>query len=134
MSQVDEAWKGVGEQFQKLGAMFREHYEAHEGATEEPPSDAEMEEAVRKLTEGIKSAFGAAGDTFKDPALKEEARVTASSFFNALGATFEEIAATITAKGEKASGTTSDASGEWVSDVEPEETSEPAQAAEDEEG
>jgi hypothetical protein len=132
MSQVDEAWKDVGEQFQKLGAMFREHYDAQEGEPEEPPSDEEMEEAVRKLTEGIKSAFGAAGDTFKDPALMDEARVTASSFFNALGATFEEIAATITAKREKASGTTPEASGEWVPDGHPDE--ETGAAPDDEEG
>lgn len=121
MSQVDEAWKDVGMQFQKMGAMFREHYEAQEGeAPAEPPSDEEMEEAIRKFSEGMKAAFGAAGDTFKDPALKETARTTAGSFFNALGATFNEIAAQIEAVANRteAQSTPPEPTGTW----EPEDT------------
>ncbi|MFO7699105.1 MAG: hypothetical protein R6W79_00665 [Acidimicrobiia bacterium] len=102
MSQMDEAWSDVGERFKRLGSMYKEHYKAHEGDPDrETPTDEEVAEALRQLGTSIRTAFEAAGDTIADPDLKEEARGTASSFFNALGTTFNELAAQIAAKRER---------------------------------
>ena len=102
MSQMDEAWSDVGERFKRLGSMYKEHYKAHEGDPErETATDEEVAEALRQLGSSIRTAFEAAGDTIADPDLKEEARGTASSFFNALGTTFNELSAQIAAKRDR---------------------------------
>ncbi len=103
MSQMDEAWSDVGERFKRLGSMYREHYRAHEGDPDrETATDEEVAEALRQLGASIRTAFEAAGDTIADPDLKEEARGTASSFFNALGTTFNELGAQIAARRDRA--------------------------------
>lgn len=102
MSQMDEAWSDVGERFKRLGSMYKEHYKAHEGDPDrETVTDEEVAEALRQLGASIRTAFEAAGDTIADPALKEEARGTASSFFSALGTTFNEFSAQIAAKRDR---------------------------------
>jgi hypothetical protein len=88
MSQSDQAWEDVGEQFKKLGAMFREHYEAQRTETEE-----EVTEAVRGFSENMRSALGAVIETVTDSDVHEEARDTAGSFLEALGATFSQLGA-----------------------------------------
>jgi Flp pilus assembly pilin Flp len=102
MSQMDEAWSDVGERFKRLGSMYKEHYKAHAvDAEAESATDEEVAEALRQLGASIRTAFEAAGDTISDPELKEEARGTASSFFNALGTTFNDLAAQIATKRER---------------------------------
>ena len=98
MSQADEAWNEVGEQFKKLGSMFKQHFE-----TEPEPSvsEDEVKEAVHTLGESIKTAFSAFGDAVTDPELQEEARQTAGSFFDALGTTFSEVGAEISERREQ---------------------------------
>jgi hypothetical protein len=91
MSQVEEAWLEVGEQLKRLGALFRDHYEA-QGVDEDPVvSEEEVAEAVQTLGAGMMAALGAAGDTLSDPELVTETRETAGAIFAALGATFSEL-------------------------------------------
>jgi predicted HAD superfamily phosphohydrolase len=92
MSQSEEAWNDVGEQFRKLGSMFKHHYEAqeHDEGTE-VVSEGEVRDAVRTLGESIRTAYVTVGDAIKDPEVQEEARQTAGSLFDALGATFSEL-------------------------------------------
>jgi hypothetical protein len=92
MSQSDETWNEVGEGFKKLGSLFRDHYRAQAGEGEEPTvSDEEVKEAISTLGDSIKTAFATVGDAFRDPEVQEEAKDTARSFFDALGATFADI-------------------------------------------
>jgi hypothetical protein len=92
MSQSDETWNEVGEGFKKLGSLFRDHYRAQTGEGEEPTvSDEEVKEAISTLGDSIKTAFATVGDAFRDPEVQEEAKDTARSFFDALGATFADI-------------------------------------------
>ncbi len=92
MSQSDEAWNDVGEQFKKLGSMFKHHYEAQErDEGTEVVSEGEVRDAVRSLGESIRTAFATVGDAVTDPEVQEEARQTAASLFDALGATFSEL-------------------------------------------
>ena len=92
MSQSDETWNEVGEGFKKLGSMFKQHYESQEEAEgSEAISDDEVKDAVRTIGESLKTAFATVGDTVKDPEVQDEAKQTAKSFFDALGATFAEL-------------------------------------------
>ena len=92
MSQSDEAWNEVGEQFKKLGSTFKHHYQAHDDSQKSVvPSDSDVKDALATLGESVKQAFGAVGDTLSDPEIKEETRQTAGMFFDALGTTFSEF-------------------------------------------
>ena len=92
MSQSDESWNDVGERFKKLGSMFKQHYEAQDAEeASEAVSDEEVKEAVATLGESIKTAFATVGDAVKDPEVQDEAKQTAKSFFDAIGATFTEL-------------------------------------------
>ena len=92
MGQSDEAWNDVGEQLKTLGLMFKSHYQEYEGEDfTEVVSDAEVKDALRTLGESVKAAFATVGDAFADPEIRDEARQTAGSFFDALGATFSEF-------------------------------------------
>jgi hypothetical protein len=99
MSQSDNTWNNVGEQLEKLGSVFRHHYEARENEEGgEVISDDEIKEAMRTLGESIKTAFGAVGDAVTDPDLQDAARQTVGSFFEALGATFSELGSEISGR------------------------------------
>jgi len=92
VSQSDEAWGEVVEQVKKLGSMFAYHYQAQEGETNaEVVSNDEVKDALLTLGESFKAAIGTVGDAIKDPEVQDEARQTAASFFDALGATFSEL-------------------------------------------
>ncbi len=92
MSQSGEAWNDVGEQFKRLGATFKRHYESHDGTQgPEVPSEDEVKDALRTLGESVKHALGAVGDTVSDPEIKEETRQTTALFFDALAVTFSEL-------------------------------------------
>ena len=92
MGQSDDAWSDVGEQLKTLGSMFKSHYQNHEGEVRvEVVSDDKVKEALRTLGESVKTAFASVGDAFADQEIRTEARQTAGSFFDAVGATFSEL-------------------------------------------
>lgn len=96
MDQSDRAWNNVGEQLMTLGMMVKSHYQAYEGEDfTEVVSDAEVKDAIRTLGESVKAAFSTVGDAVADAEIRDEARQTAGSFFNALGVTFSELGADI---------------------------------------
>ena len=100
MNRSDEAWEDVGEQFRKLGAMFRDHYEAQrpEGLSE--AEEEEVSEAVRSFADNMRSALGALIETVTDSEVHGEARQTAGSFLEALGTTFAELGADLRRRGD----------------------------------
>ena len=101
MGQSEEAWNEVGEQFKSLGSMCKVHYLAQEdGDTSEVVSDDEVKDALRTLGESLKAAFATVGDAVADPEIRDEARQTAGSFFDALGATFSDLGHDISKRGE----------------------------------
>jgi hypothetical protein len=96
MGQSDDAWNDVGEQLKTLGSMFKSHYKSHEGEIRvEVVSDDEVKEALLTLGDSVKTAFASIGDAIADQEIRTEARQTAGSFFDALGATFSELGADI---------------------------------------
>jgi hypothetical protein len=101
MSQSDETWNDVGEQFKKLGSMLKYHYRAQEGEEGgEVASEDEVKDAVRAVGESIKAAFATVGEVVRDPEVRDEARETVASFFDALGVTFSELADDISRRRE----------------------------------
>ena len=96
MGQSDDAWSDVGEQLKTLGSMFKNHYQNHEGEIRvEVVSDDKVKEALHTLGDSVKTTFASIGDAFADQEIRAEARQTASSFFDALGATLSELGAEI---------------------------------------
>jgi len=101
MGQSEEAWNEVGEQFKSLGSMLKVHYQAYEGEDiTEVVSDDEVKDALHTLGESVKAAFASIGDAFADAEIRDEARQTAGSFFDALGATFSDLGNDISKRGE----------------------------------
>jgi hypothetical protein len=96
MGQSDDAWSDVGEQLKTLGSMFKSHYQSHEGEIRvDVVSDDEVKEALRTIGDSVKTALASIGDVIADQEIRAEARQTAGSFFDALGATFSEFGAEI---------------------------------------
>jgi hypothetical protein len=130
MSQPDEAWNDVGEQFKRLGSTLKRRYQTSDGRGNsdglEAPSEDEVKDALRTLSESIKHAFVTVGDAMNDAEIREETRQTAGSFFDALGATFAKLGEDICA------GDVSDRR-ETVPDSEISSTSTPSDSAEDQE-
>ena len=102
MGQSDETWNEVGDGFKKLGSLFKSHYESQDSEeTTETVSDEEVKDALRTIGDGLKTAFASIGDAVKDPEVQDEAKQTAKSFFDAIGATFAELGDEISAWREK---------------------------------
>lgn len=105
MGRTEDAWNEVGEQFKKLGAMFKDHYESQAGEAETITED-DIEDVVQKLGVSIKAAFGTVGEAVKDQEIHEETRHTAGSLFGAIGTTFSELGAEISKATEHATDAT----------------------------
>lgn len=95
MGQLEESWNDVGEQFKKLGARLKQHYDEQGFDEAVEASEESLEEAMQRLGDGLRAAVGAVGDSVNDPELKDDVRDTAGSLFTALGATFSELGAQI---------------------------------------
>lgn len=97
MSRLEESWNDVGDQFKKLGARLKEHYDERGVDEALDVSEESLDEALQSLGDGIQAAVGAVGDSITDPELKDDVRDAAGSLFTALGATFSEIGTQIAA-------------------------------------
>ena len=101
MGQSEEAWNEVGEQFKSLGSMLKVHYQTYEGEDiTEVVSDDEVKDALHTLGENVKAALASIGDAFADAEIRDEARQTAGTFFDALGATFSDLGHDISKQAE----------------------------------
>ncbi len=72
---------GAGEEFDYLKDRFRASY--REGAADGPSRD-ELIEAFRTLGEAISHTVAGAGNTLKDPAVKQQVKKTAVSVFSTI--------------------------------------------------
>jgi len=101
MGESDETWTEVGDQLKTLGLMFKHHYQTYEGENlTGVVSEDDVRDAMRTLGESVKTAFGAIGEAIADAEIRDEARQTAGSFLDALGATFSELGADISKRRE----------------------------------
>ena len=72
---------GAGEEFDYLKDRFRASY--REGAADGPSRD-DLIEAFRTLGEAISHTVAGAGNTLKDPAVKQQVKKTAVSVFSTI--------------------------------------------------
>lgn len=90
MTEARSAWDDAGERLGALGQRLRSHYEQQRGGDAER-SRADVEDAVRRLSEAVQDAFEALGSAAKDPAVKDDARRVGESLTDALRTTITEV-------------------------------------------
>jgi hypothetical protein len=101
MNQSQDAWVEVGDHLKSLGSRLKSHYQAQQGQERpEPTSRQEVKDARKTLGESVTATFGTIGDAVSDPAVTAEARETAGLFLEALGASFSELGADVSRRGE----------------------------------
>jgi ABC-type transporter Mla subunit MlaD len=92
MGDVESAWKEVGEKFTELGYKFRDHYRKLEAEREESgETTEESEQAFKKVTDELDTAFSSVGNAFRDAEVKDDAKAAANALLAAFGATFQEV-------------------------------------------
>ena len=93
MDETKAAWDQVGERFTELGRRLKQQYQARAafGEGEGEKDSAEVDDLLRKLTNGLDATFTAIGDTMRDDDVREQLKETASSFANAVTTTFNEL-------------------------------------------
>jgi len=90
MADVKAAWNDAGDKLSGLGSKLKAHYEQQHGADSEQ-AQAEVKDAVKRLTEAVHDAFDAIGAAAKDQAVKDDVKQVGQAFTTAMGATFTEI-------------------------------------------
>jgi hypothetical protein len=92
MSDVESAWKEVGEKFTELGYKFRDHYRKLDAERADAgQAEEESEQAFKKVADELDTAFSSVGNAFRDAEVKDDAKAAANSLLSAFGATFQEI-------------------------------------------
>lgn len=89
MSELNETWKRVGDEFRTLGKVFAERYRDTGETTEEDKQ--QIDDALQRLTNAMETTFSAVGNAVRDPDVQEHTKRAADSTFRALGDTFNEI-------------------------------------------
>ena len=101
MTDARQAWSDAGQQISALTARLKEAFEQQRAAearqTGEGPetggaAKAEVQEAVRRLSEAAKDVFEVLGGAAKDPNVKADVKHVGNSVSTAFAATFTEIA------------------------------------------
>lgn len=100
MADVKAAWNETGEALNSLGLKLKLHYEQQRGGDADA-TRAEVEDAVKRLTETVKDAFEALGSAAHDPAVKADAQQVGQSLVQALNATFEEVRKNVRRPGDQ---------------------------------
>ncbi len=99
---ADEAkgpsWRGTAEEFDFLRRSFRSSYK--EGAAEAPTRE-EVAAALRTLAGVISQMMAGAGNTLKDPAVKQQVQKTTRSVIFALAGVFSDWVSVVRSRVEK---------------------------------
>ena len=90
-------WRGTSEEFDFLRQSFRSSYQ--EGASE-APSREEVAAALRTLAAVISQMVAGAGNTLKDPAVKQQVQKTTRSVMFALAGVFSDWASVVRSRME----------------------------------
>lgn len=92
MTDLRAAWEEVGDAIESLALKVKLHVEEQSGATAES-----LQSALATFGDAVKRAADGVAAALNDTALQEDARRLGSSLAAALGATFEQVAATVRA-------------------------------------
>jgi hypothetical protein len=100
MVDAKTAWDEVGNRFSDIAGRVKEQFDAR--AAFGGPDSQKVDDAVRTLVRAVDNAFTAIGETLRDPATRDEVKQAASAMGDAIGATFNEVAAQIKNLGGRA--------------------------------
>lgn len=91
-------WQGTGEEFDSLRSSFRSSYQ---DAAAEGPSRDEVTRALRTLGGALTHMVAGAGNTLKDPAVKQQVQRTTKTAVAAIATMFSEWAAELRSRLEE---------------------------------
>jgi hypothetical protein len=89
MSDASRKWDEVGESFGELGRSLKSRFDAN--AAFGPADRDKVNDALRQLADALDAGFTTIGDTFRDPALRDEMRHAGSSIADAIAATLRDV-------------------------------------------
>jgi hypothetical protein len=89
MAEAKERWDEVGDQFGQLGRRLKDRFEAN--AAFGPDERETVTDAVRQLTDALDAGFTTIGETFRDPAMRDELKTAGNSIADAIAATLRDV-------------------------------------------
>lgn len=98
MSDTQDAWGKVGNEFTSLGARFKEHYRK---ATSD--DQAEVKKGLDAFSESLERAVDSLGKAIRDPEVRDDAKKAGNAIVDAIGASISELGEAISSKVDQAS-------------------------------
>ena len=83
------AWDEVGTEFTRLGVHLKHQIEARLAFAKEQAPE-EVEQAIKKIVDTLNDAFGAVGETLRDPTIRDDAKRAASTLGDAVARTLQQ--------------------------------------------
>ena len=89
MAEAKEKWDEVGERFGDLGRQLKDRFDANAAfGTDERET---VTDALRQLGDALDAGFTTIGDTFRDPAMRDDLKTAGTSIADALSATLRDV-------------------------------------------
>lgn len=95
MNDMKKSWEKAGSKLSALGLKLKYHFEEERSGDSDEEDDDVVRGAVEKLREAFDDAFDAIENAAKDPAVKEDVKMSALLLRDALAETFSEAGDTL---------------------------------------
>ncbi|NNC42711.1 MAG: hypothetical protein HKO03_05685 [Acidimicrobiia bacterium] len=95
MTDMKKSWEKAGSKLSALGLKLKYHFEEERSEDSDDEDDDVVRSAVEKLREAFDDAFDAIENAAKDPAVKEDVKMSALLLRDALAETFSEAGDTM---------------------------------------
>ncbi len=93
MAEAREKWDEVGDRFTEVGRRIRDRFDANAAFGE--GEKEKVNDALRQLGDALDAGFTTIGDTFRDPAMREELKRAGASIADAIAATMRDVSGAI---------------------------------------
>jgi len=93
MAEAKEKWDEVGERFSELGRSLKNRFDANAAFGE--PEREKVNDALHQLGDALDAGFTTIGETFRDPAMRDELKTAGSSIAEAISATMRDVSEVI---------------------------------------
>jgi hypothetical protein len=89
MAEAKDKWDEVGERFGQLGRQLKDRFDAN--AAFGPDERETVTDALRQVSDALDAGFTTIGDTFRDPAMRDDLKTAGASIADALSATLRDV-------------------------------------------
>jgi hypothetical protein len=89
MADAKEKWDEVGNRFSDLGRNLKGRFDANTAYGSEERDT--VNDALRQLGDALDAGFTTIGETFRDPAVRDEMKSAGSSIADAIAATLRDV-------------------------------------------